>query len=438
LIVVAVVISALSGGAARAPAAQPGINVASVDPASFTTAATTGARWARGFMLWSDLEPARGVFDERALGVYRQTARASSASGVHVVWVVLGSPAWASATGQVGGPPAHPAEFGAFLSRVAAAMAGTVGAYEIWNEPDDEVFWHAAPNVARYARVLRAAYGAIKSADARARVLFGGLTGNDYAFLRGAYAAGAGPYFDAVAVHTDIPCELRDPRYYVRDAGERVSRWSFLGYRSVRAEMLAHNDARPIWMTELGWSASQDLCGTGVWAGMKAYGVPESVQAEFLTRAYACLARDRYVPVALWFNLADSPVDEAAGVRYGLVRSDGSRRPAWTAFARVAALDGGMHEGCRTHYVGPRVRVRVLRGQQAGTAVAVTHVRGDLRLARFVVRLDGRVIYRRAHTPSNLEVPLGKPARGVRHVVRVTALDVAHNAGAAGRAFTLR
>jgi hypothetical protein len=80
----------------------------------------------------------------------------------------------------------------------------------------------------------------------------------------------------------------------------------------------------------------------------------------------------------------------------------------------------------------------VLRGQQAGTAVAVTHVHGDLRLARLVVRLDGRVIYRRAHTPSNLEVPLGKPARGVRHVVRVTALDVAHNAGAAGRAFTLR
>jgi polysaccharide biosynthesis protein PslG len=426
--VAAIALVTLAASSRPAAAAEPGVNVASADPASFAMAAQSGARWVRAFMAWSAIEPQPGVIDADALEPYRHAARTLSASGVQVVWVVLGAPAWASETGVVGGPPARASDFARFLHAVAETMRGTVGAYEIWNEPDGDVFWRAPPDPVRYAGVLRAAYPAIKAADPHAAVLFGGLTGNHYAFLEDAYAAGARPYFDAVAVHTDIPCELRAPRRFVRDRGGGISRWSFLGYRTVRAVMLSHGDRRPIWMTELGWSASTVPCISGVWAGRKAAGIGESLQAAYLTDAYACLAADPYVKVALWFQLSDAIPDEAPGVRYGLARLDGTRRPAWTTFTRVVAAGGAPPGDCRAQYAGPRVTIG-LRRLARGALLVHAHISAELGVARVTVRLDGRLVHRRLEPPADVAVRLPARATRGRHTVRVGVLDAAGNAG---------
>ena len=431
-LLIAAMLAAVFGSAApQAAAAEPGVNVASADPGSFGLAASTGARWVRAFLGWSAVEPERGVIDDAALDPYRRAAAELSAAGVHVIWVVLGAPAWASQTGVAGGPPARPGDFALFLHTVAKAMAGTVGAYEIWNEPDEDVFWQAAPDAAQYASLLRVVYPAVKAADPNTVVLFGGLTGNNYRFLRDAYRAGAGPYFDAVAVHTDIPCELRAPRLFVRDVGGQISRWSFLGYRTVHATMLAHHDHRPIWMTELGWSASAVPCPSGVWAGQKPAGVGETLQAAYLTAAYACLAADPYVQVALWFNLSDNIVDESTGVRYGLARLDGTRRPAWPVFSDVAAADGAASGGCLAHYVGPHVEVSVRRVAGTGSLHVRVHLTCDLDVARFTVRIDGHAVYRRSAPPPRIEFTLPRKATRRHHRLTVAAVDVADNGGQA-------
>ena len=137
-------------------------------------------------------------------------------------------------------------------------------------------------------------------------MLVGGLTGNDYEFLEQLYKAGAKGSFDAVAVHTDDACNIESPyeyEYTGRFTG-RISRWSFLGYRTVHAVMLANHDPKPIWMTELGWSTYPGLCGTGMWAGQKAGGVSPEAQATFLRQAYHCLAQDSYVQVGIWYRAA--------------------------------------------------------------------------------------------------------------------------------------
>jgi len=113
-------------------------------------------------------------------------------------------------------------------------------------------------------------------------------------------------HFDAVGVHTDIPCELRAPERYVRDPGGLISRWAFLGYRSLHDVMLREGVRAPLWMSELGWATSDAPCPNGVWTGKKVAGVSEADQARFLPQAYACLATDPYVKVALWFTLQDS------------------------------------------------------------------------------------------------------------------------------------
>jgi hypothetical protein len=158
-----------------------------------------------------------------------------------------------------------------------------------------------------------------------------------------------------MAVHTDTACSVAGPTEYYRDAG-RLARFVFLGYRTVRETMLAHGDDKPIWMTEFGWSATQRRCDRGTWAGQKAGGVPEPVQAQFLREAYHCMKEDPYVEVAMWFNSRDLHGDGSELDSYGLRRADGSRRPAYDAFKDVVRGIDTVSGPCGD-FVAPRVNV---------------------------------------------------------------------------------
>ena len=181
-------------------------------------------------------------------------------------------------------------------------------------------------------------------------------------------------------------------------------------------------------MTELGWSASTVPCASGLWAGRKAAGIGEALQAAYLVDAYACLAADPYVKVALWFQLSDAIPDETPGVRYGLARLDGSRRPAWNAFTRVVAAGGAPPGDCRPQYAGPRVTIGVRRLAR-GALVVHGHISAELDVTSVTVSLDGRLVHRRLAPPADVVVRLPARATRGRHTVRVGVLDAAGNAG---------
>jgi hypothetical protein len=431
-ILVAVVAGVVAMGATAAPpagAAIPGINLdlPGLDAPATGPAPDSGARWARVFLEWATVQPAPGVVDERLLGVYARGARALAARGTRLLLVVTRSPGWASTTGLAGGPPAGAAPYARFIGTVAARLRGTVGAYEIWNEPDIPKFWGGPPDPRSYTRLLRTAYDAVKSADPDADVLFGGLTGNDYRFLERSYRHGARGSFDAVGVHTDIPCEIRPPEVFVRDRHRKVSRWSFLGYRSVHRVMLAHRDERPIWMTELGWSERDVPCPTGGWIGQKPAGVSEAAQADDLRRAYACLARDSYVRVGMWWTMRDFDPDTSHGLEYGLWRLDGSPRPAWSAF-RAVVLNPPSPDGCVPHYAGPHVSLTARRAPRSRSLAVAVRVRADLELAELRLRIDGQTVRRIRGRRATAPLALAKLPRG-SHVVTAIAVDVARNGG---------
>ena len=120
-------------------------------------------------------------------------------------------------------------------------------------------------------------------------------------------------------------------------SGGRITADSFTGYRELRASMLARGDAKPIWFTEFGWNTSTVKCnpGSGQWQG----GVSEERQALYLRRAFKLVERDRYVKVAIWYNLRDNWWQRGADepeARFGLLRADYSRKPAFYAFKAYA------------------------------------------------------------------------------------------------------
>jgi hypothetical protein len=431
---------------AGAQAASPGVNIAGAPtPDRVSAAIATGAKTVRMFALWKDFEPdARGEYPSRDVNLlntsntYDAAIRQLNAAGVKPLFVVTSAPAWANGSSDSDIPPNDPADFGDFLRRFAAhnAQVGPVAGYEVWNEPDENVFWHPGPDPVKYTAMLKAAYAGIKAGDPSAVVVAGPTTGNDYNWLESLYAAGAQGSFDVVSVHTDTSCLASGPDQFYRENG-KLAQYTFLGYRTVHDTMAAHGDGgKPIWMSELGWSSTNGgptSCTRGMWTNQKPSGVSEADQATYLTKAYSCLANDPYVQLADWFTLSDTatePVDELN--HYGLLRTDGSAKPALNAFKAVAQANGGSAGSCGD-FDPPSVRiVSPAPGEQFVDKLDISAAASDsgVGIARITFTYDNNQQIRNYTAGIANDKPVGlSPWQGSGklavgpHTIQVTALD---------------
>jgi hypothetical protein len=194
--------------------------------------AGAGAAWVRDFGIsWSAVEAEPGRFDWSALDSTWVRVRLANSRGIRVVEVIHSVPAWARQFPDNGCGPIkqeYLSKFASFVAEVArrARESGAqVQAWEVFNEPDVERSW-SSPLACYgdisdeyygggdYARVLGAVYPAIKSEDARAWVLIGGLLLDcdprnpppnkdckPSRFLEGILRAGGGSFFDGVSFH---------------------------------------------------------------------------------------------------------------------------------------------------------------------------------------------------------------------------------------------
>ena len=258
-------------------------------------------------------------------GVYDQLFAQARASGLGVILVPTDAPCWARAevncdpTGVPGPPdPAYDAQWGEFVRQVVARYPD-VAAVEVWNEPNMTCGWAGTPSPQRYASLLQSAYRAAKSVRPDVPVLFGGLAQFDphapgdrgyIDFLRQAYAAGAAGYFDALALHPyPLPADRPDYR-------ERTLTLIAKARQVVRGE---RRGPVPIWVTEIGLSTS----GPG--------SVSEATQASRLDNLYRLLARVPNLRVVVVHRAIDRPGSGDPENGYGLLRPDGTRKPAFDA-----------------------------------------------------------------------------------------------------------
>jgi hypothetical protein len=378
-----VAVACVAAGALFAPsagAAEVGINVAATSGDYFNSAPVGAAiqssrpGWVRVFIGWNGIEAQRGVYNTAEIENY-QRFFASLPAGTKIDVDVEGTPAWAAGgSGDLRSAPAVVGDYAAFVNYLVNAFHGRVTAWEIWNEEDSPTWWGGTP--AQYVTLLKAAYAAVKSADPRATVIVGGLTGNDGAYLSQLYAAGARGFFDAVGVHTDTGCNITSPTVFEYNRGTHiVNQYFFLGFISIHAVMVNAGDgAKPVYMTELGWSSTTTECTTGAWAGKKLAGVTQQTQATYLQQAYHCLAQPQYsyVKAAMWFELFNGDSSPAPLDNFGLLNHDYSPKPAFTAFQQES-LHGDRLSGPCGNFAAPAIRIlRPSSGQ---------HYRGPLRIA---------------------------------------------------------
>jgi hypothetical protein len=295
LLAASLVLAAPGAAAARAtPAGFFGVMVNGVLDAPAVnlraegaTMRRTGVESERFEIAWDLVEPTQGRFDFAATD--RKVA-AAARNGIDVLGLVVRSPNWAASTpGQPFSPPRDPATYAAFL-RTLIGRYGPRGSFwtanpgiprhpvrhwQIWNEPNISINFVGVASWPRtYARLLRAAYRAVHSADSGARVVMAGLANFSWRDLSKAYKAGVRGSFDVAAVH---PFSGRASN------SVKITRLN-------RDVMNRNGDRRkPIWLTELTWSSAKGRKTplTQNWE------TTEAGQAQRLRQAYTLYVRAR-------------------------------------------------------------------------------------------------------------------------------------------------
>jgi polysaccharide biosynthesis protein PslG len=292
--------------------------------------AAAGVKTVRIDVAWAALQPTRpGRFNAWHLRNADRCVNLARAAGMEVLATLLWTPPWANGGRDRATPPTRAADFGRFARWAARHFRGRVSAYEVWNEPDHARFWRG--DAARYVRLLRVAYSAIKAGDRNAKVVFAGTSHNNTRWISAAYRAGAKGTFDVMATHPYQGVGDEAPEV----VGAAGSWWLLTHVAAVHELMTRRGDGRkPIWFTEFGWSTHENDAGTPLWQR----GVTPETQAAYLVRAAALIrARFPYVERAFWYKAAAGTRDDPHEGGYGLLRADLSPRPAYAALKSILA-----------------------------------------------------------------------------------------------------
>jgi hypothetical protein len=279
--------------------------------------------WIRVDMLWLNLEEAgRGKINKAYLDRTNWVLDQARARGIKVLAILGMAPKWANGVDDPTVPPKDFAEYARVAKWAAKTFRGRVAAWEIWNEPNSELFF--AGDAAAYASLVRTAYPAFKAGDPGATVVAGSTAYNDTKWLTEAYDAGMGGFFDALSTHPYMGPSNAPPE--LADTGVK---WRMDHVRAVRQLMVDRGDeAKPIWFTEIGWTTMENIAGTLPWE----LGVSEADQADYLVRALRQTATQYpYVSHVFWYNERDNNSGHRRNDNAGLLRRDLSEKPAYQA-----------------------------------------------------------------------------------------------------------
>jgi len=300
--------------------------------------ADLGVHWVRQPVQWFAMESTPGVYDFSGIDLLVNDLHVQ---GVEVLLTISGSPTWATAAADNGGPR-NPADFARFMSALATRFAGRVGAYEIWNEPNLALEWGPRVDPGAYVELLKAAAPAIRAADPHVVIVAAALgpTGyndpkigiDDVRYLEQLEAYQNGVYHYVTDVQGSHPYGYRSaPELLPPEkpgVGEYTAHPSFY-FRRIEQQRLAMirggDGDRAMWITEWGW-------GSGNFPEFS--DVSEETRAQWIVQSVQQIrARYPWVGAMFLWNLnwsVFSPPDVSWGY-FSLLNPDYTPRSAYNA-----------------------------------------------------------------------------------------------------------
>ena len=296
-------------------------------------AAAAGGSWVRIDVKWSDVQANGSNAHDWAR--YDALIGAARARGLDVLGTLAYSPDWARPAGTTNkfGPDnaSRRDAFARFAAAAATRYRDSVRAWEIWNEPNNTMFWEPLPNPASYAALLQHTYGAIKNASPSATVVAGatapaptweGLI-DEVDFIQGVYAGGGRGHFDAWSHH---PYDFNLPP---GTPHKDSAWWETYGLTpSIRSVMEANGDgAKKIWATEYGLPSA-------------GYGhLTEATQAAWLESAFTQWRAFPWAGPIFNYMVRDGVAPRISAYWYhvGVVRDNWTRKPVFAVMQQATA-----------------------------------------------------------------------------------------------------
>src|SRR6266480_1285581 len=284
-----------------------GVNIHFTDPrpGEIKMIADAGFRWVRMDFVWADTEAARGSYDFSAYDRLLESLRPFDIGALLIL-------DYANPLYDHGAPPQTEGARRAFADWAAAAarhFAGHRVIWEIYNEPNNKMFWRPQPDVNEYVALAIAVSRAFRLA-APDEKLIGPATGLDWPFLELCFKAGLLDYWAAVSVH---PYRQTDPEEAANDycrLRKMIERYRTRSGSDgdPRTSLASSNGEIPIISDEWGYSSG--------WRGMSEEKQGALLAREMLTN----LAND--IPISIWYDWCDDGADiDEPEHHFGLVRN---------------------------------------------------------------------------------------------------------------------
>jgi hypothetical protein len=359
-------------------AATPDRRFGAIDTFDNPSAATQlGAGWTRVRFPWADMQPNDSGQWNTSFFTDEQLNR-ELAAGREVMGLIVNTPPWALQDSNVPGVPSglylredDPNNLWAtFVRRIVSQYAGRIDHWIIWNEPD---IWEPSypgrtwgSDEKDFLQLLRVAYNVTKQTNPNATVHLSAFTywwDVNY---------GRTPFFKrlldvmqkdrAAAEHNYYFDVASENLYFTTDQIYDFSVWH-------HQQMREHGFDKPLWLTETNAAPSTDPA----WPVPDAkYAITLDEQAHFIIQGMAMALAGGVNRMAI-YKMADVPADHAANPEpFGLVREDGSRRPAFSAFQVGSSYLAGFTEASLTERNDLYTVVTVKRGEAGWTTVAWT------------------------------------------------------------------
>ena len=342
------------------------------------SAVEAGVAWERILFYWSELQP-NSPDEWNGYHVQDVWLEWAAAQGREVVGLLKHTPAWAT-----DGPPGcgvprgldlpvdDPGNLWAtFVRRVVGAYSGRINRWVVWNEPDidPQTYGHEwCGSLEEYYQLLKVTYLVAHQANPDVVIHLAGLTfWHDRTYLRrflglvaqDPTAAANNDYFDVVTLH--IYFQTETVPYIINET---------------RAALAARGLRKPIWVNETNASPDSDP----QWPLERPrWRVSLEEQAGFLLQGFALAlsAGAERIAVYKWLDAGLPP----GGEPFGVLRPDGSRRPAFDAYRLIT-----------THYAG----TTSAREDRRALYTVVTLKRGNL---------TTRVLWARTASSATAAVP---------------------------------
>ncbi|MBA3842912.1 MAG: hypothetical protein H0X39_09895 [Actinobacteria bacterium] len=297
-------------------------------------------------------DPADPAYD---WSLYDRTVRYANQYGLHVLFSIYGTPAWANGGKGPNHAPTRPIDLRNFALAAAKRYGGQypdssggklppVKEWLAWNEPNNPLFLapqyvgNRIQSAIDYTKICNAIYTGIHATlYANERVACGVTAprGNNnpsstrpsvspLAFLRAVNNAGL-KNFDAWAHHPYYAGPNDTPTTKpVTTKGAPATAVTLGNFGDLTKLLTQLYGNKRIWITEYGYQTNPPD---------PLFGVSYAKQATYLTQAFAIARANPRIDMMLWFLLRDEP--GLGGWQSGLLTASGAKKPAFAAFQKL-------------------------------------------------------------------------------------------------------